>query len=100
MTCGSPVIASSTGAIPEIVRDAAILVDPTDDDQLQAALVRVLSSPSLRAELTERGYKQAQAFSWARLARKTLELYEDLINSHENHAANIPPNTRTTKNII
>jgi glycosyltransferase involved in cell wall biosynthesis len=68
MSLGVPVIASNRGALPEIVGDAALLVDPTDHEGLATAMERVLREPSLRGTLERRGIERAQAFSWASAA--------------------------------
>jgi glycosyltransferase involved in cell wall biosynthesis len=72
---GVPVVSSTTSSIPEVAGDAALLVDPTDDDALTDALRRVLTDPELRADLARRGPAQAARFSWAATARATLAVY-------------------------
>jgi glycosyltransferase involved in cell wall biosynthesis len=67
MACGTPVIASNRAAIPEVVGDAALLIDPTDPASLIEAL-HSLNNPSVRSDLTARGLKRAQRFSWERTA--------------------------------
>jgi len=74
MACGTPVVAADRGAIPEVVGDAAVLVDPEDEPALGAALARVLSTPALRTELSRRGLARAQAFSPDRTAGRVLAL--------------------------
>lgn len=76
MACGTPVVASDTSALPEVVGDAGLLVDPTNVEALAAAMRRVLTVPELGAELRERGLKRASTFSWREAARRTLEVYE------------------------
>ena len=86
MACGAPVVCADTSSLPEIVGDpsagsgqaAALLVDPGDTRALASAITRVLSDPGLRAALVARGYAQAQKFSWARAARETLAVLEDV----------------------
>ncbi len=75
MQYGLPVVASDSSSIPEVAGDAALLVDPTDDDALADALRRVLSDPSLRADLAARGPAQAARFSWGATARATITAY-------------------------
>jgi glycosyltransferase involved in cell wall biosynthesis len=70
-------LSSSTSAIPEVAGDAALLVDPEDEDALAAGLVRILSDEALRAELMEKGPARAASFSWAATARATLDAYRD-----------------------
>lgn len=59
-----PVITSNTTSMPEVAGDAALLVEPTDVDQLKAALQRVAVDAGLCAELVERGRKRRELFSW------------------------------------
>ena len=64
MTVGLPVIAAARGSLPEVVGDAAVLVDADQENALADAMRRVLDDPSLRRELVERGLERAQAFNW------------------------------------
>jgi glycosyltransferase involved in cell wall biosynthesis len=64
MACGTPTVSSNTSALPELVGDAAILVDPTSMEQIADAIDRVLSDSDLRRLLRERGIAQAAQFSW------------------------------------
>lgn len=72
MACGTPVICSDAGSLPEAAGDAALLFTPTDVDGLTAALSRVLGDAALRSELVGRGYQQAARFSWERCASQVL----------------------------
>jgi glycosyltransferase involved in cell wall biosynthesis len=78
MTCGTPVIVSNTSAIPEVVSDAALMIDPHDIDGLTVAMWRVLTEKELRAELICKGLKRAGQFSWKKAAQKTLEVYRKI----------------------
>jgi glycosyltransferase involved in cell wall biosynthesis len=81
MACGCPVIVSNRGSLPEIVGDAALLIDPEDIDSLVSALQRVLSTPSLRVALAQRGLARVKGFSWTSTAMKTLELYDQVVRT-------------------
>jgi glycosyltransferase involved in cell wall biosynthesis len=70
MASGAPVIASNVSSLPEVGGDAAVYVDPHDDDAIRAALERLLTSPDERTELSERGRRRAAAFSWNSAAEK------------------------------
>jgi glycosyltransferase involved in cell wall biosynthesis len=74
---GRPTLSSSTSSIPEVAEDAALLVDPEDDDAIAAGLVRILTDEPLRAELMEKGPARAASFSWEATARATLDAYRD-----------------------
>ncbi len=74
MACGTPVVASARAAVPEVVGDAARLVDPEDEAALRAALVEVLSREELRAELRRRGLARAREFGAERTAGQVVAL--------------------------
>lgn len=78
MACGCPVITSNVTAIPEVVGEAATLVDPNNDTMLARAMEEVVSNHKLRQDLRARGLKQAALFSWQKTAdiidRKISEL--------------------------
>jgi glycosyltransferase involved in cell wall biosynthesis len=76
MTCGAPVIASDRGAIPEVVGDAALLMDAEDDKTLADHLKRLLGQPGEREKLRERGFARASQFSWPRIGREVLDIYQ------------------------
>ena len=76
MACGCPVITSNTSSLPEVVGDAAIMVDPYDVDALAKAMREVLTNAGLRKTMIERGLAQAKKFSWEKTAEETLEVYE------------------------
>ena len=65
MAAGVPVVASRAGALPEVCRDGADLVDPGDVDGFAAAIVRVLGDDDHRAALVDRGRRVAASYDWA-----------------------------------
>jgi glycosyltransferase involved in cell wall biosynthesis len=75
MACGAPVLTSPVSSLPEVVGEAAVLVDPYDVDALAAAMRRLWEDEALRADLRARGLVQAARFSWERTARLTLDAY-------------------------
>ncbi len=75
MTCGTPVIVSNTSALPEVVADAAVMIDPHDLEGLTVAIWRVLTEEELRKDLSCKGLKRAKTFSWQQAAQQTLEVY-------------------------
>jgi glycosyltransferase involved in cell wall biosynthesis len=75
MHCGTPAIVSNVSALPEVVGDAALLVDPNDVDGLTVAMWRVLTDEQLRASLVEKGFMRARKFSLERAAHQTLDVY-------------------------
>ena len=81
MATGTPVICSTTGALPEVVGDAAILVDPLDVEGLRDALLLVFRDAARRRELIERGYSRARLFTWERAAEAHLQVYRRTIGA-------------------
>ncbi|MEZ4868703.1 MAG: glycosyltransferase family 1 protein [Caldilineaceae bacterium] len=81
MACGTPTIVSNVSSLPEVVGDAALLVDPQDPEELAVAMHRLLQDDVLHAELREKGLKRAQCFSWEMAARSTLEVYRKAVNA-------------------
>ena len=75
MACGTPVITSNTTSLPEVAGDAALLVSPTDPDELCDAMSTVLADHSLREELRRKGLARATQFSWKRCADITAGVY-------------------------
>jgi glycosyltransferase involved in cell wall biosynthesis len=72
MACGTPVVASTGGALPEVLGDAALLVDPRDVDALAQALEAALADSG---DLRRRGLEQAARFDWAKTAEQTWQVY-------------------------
>jgi glycosyltransferase involved in cell wall biosynthesis len=68
MAAGLPVVAARAGALPELVADAAELVDPNSPAEMAAGLERVLGDRERHADLAARGLRRAAEFSWDRAA--------------------------------
>lgn len=75
MSCGTPVIASDRSALPELVEDCALTVDPLSVDSISNALHKICSDDECHRSLSERGFKRASHFSWLTTARKTVAVY-------------------------
>jgi glycosyltransferase involved in cell wall biosynthesis len=75
MTHACPVAASGTGAIPEVVADAALLFDPVSSDATSQAIDRLTFDHDLRANLVSRGAERVELFTWREAARVTLAAY-------------------------
>ncbi len=71
MACGTPVIASNTTSLPEVVGDAALTVDPLDSHAIAEAIRRLVADADLRASLAKRGLARARLFSWEKAAAQT-----------------------------
>jgi ubiquinone/menaquinone biosynthesis C-methylase UbiE len=86
MACGAPVITSNTSAIPEVVGDAALLIDPHNGEALSRAMQRVLSDHELRARMRQQSLARATHFSWERTAEQTLAVYEEVCPEYSREA--------------
>ena len=80
MASGTPVVTSNTSSIPEVVGDAALMVNPYDTTQLAQTMGLVLRDQDLREQLIERGRQQVERFNWYRVARNLLAIYYEVYN--------------------
>ena len=76
LACGTPVLTSDTTSLPEVVGDAALLVDPLDTETIATGMARLVQDGAYRAELRERGLVRAKGFTWRRAAEGTLAVLE------------------------
>jgi len=76
MACGTPAIVSMNTALPEVVGDAAIGIDPHDVDSIADAVIRMVSSSELQQEHRRRGKRRAAMFSWKQCAEQTWKVLE------------------------
>jgi len=81
MACGTPVIVSNVSALPEVVGDAGLMVDPQNISELAVGMYRLLTDEGLRDEMIRKGLARAACFSWDRTARETLEVYRKVSQS-------------------
>lgn len=81
MAAGTPVVTSNTSALPEVVGDAALLVDPRDPGEIAQAMRRLLGDLSLREQLVERGRVRVAAFSWVKAATETADVIEEALRA-------------------
>ena len=77
MACGTPVVSSSTSAIPEIAGDAAILVNPDSPEEIAEGIRRLTDDPTEAERFQALGPARARTFTWERTARDTLEVYRN-----------------------
>ncbi len=77
MACGTPVVASKAGSLPEIVGDGGLLVDPRDEYALAEAMARLLEDVDEREALSREALEQARRFTWERTALETLAAYRE-----------------------
>ena len=76
MACGAPVVTSRVSALPEVVGDAGVLVDPYSEPAISEALGDLLTSPKKRQELGQRARDRSRMFSWRQVAEHTVSVYE------------------------
>jgi glycosyltransferase involved in cell wall biosynthesis len=76
MSFGTPVLTSNSSSLPEVVGDAAILVNPENVFEIARGIKQILCEESLRSQLIQRGFAQIRTFSWLTAAQETLQLYE------------------------
>jgi glycosyltransferase involved in cell wall biosynthesis len=79
MASGTPVITSNVSSLPEIVGDAALLIDPYEPAAIEQAMRRVLTEPALRDDLRHRGLERVKEFSWERSVRRIRQVYDEVL---------------------
>ncbi|RQG89701.1 glycosyltransferase family 4 protein [Natrarchaeobius chitinivorans] len=83
MSCGTPVIGSDQSALPEVLGDAAILVEPTETAEISAAITELVTDEEYRTELIEKGREHAQTYTWEKSSRT---LYDVLSKASEHRS--------------
>jgi glycosyltransferase involved in cell wall biosynthesis len=78
MACGTPVVCSNVSSLPEVVGDAAEIVNPENVFDIARGIREVLLNHERRSQLVERGFDQARRFSWERTAQQVLDAYEEI----------------------
>ncbi len=96
MACGTPTIVSNVSSLPEVVSDAALLVDPKDTEEIAVAMHRLLTDQDLYTELRDKGLKRADCFKWELAARSTLDVYHRVINPNAMPISNAPTAQKQT----
>ncbi len=76
MSCGTPVIASNTSSLPELVGDAGLLVDPLNIEAIASAMSQISTNENLRQNYQQRGYEQVKKFTWETAATQLLSAFE------------------------
>ncbi len=82
MACGTVVVTSNISSLPEVVGDAALLVDPHSAEAIAGAIARALTDEGLRRQLIEKGHERVGHFSWERSVQQIHEHYMDLLRGH------------------
>jgi len=78
MACGTPVVVAKRAALPEVVGDGGLLIDPEDSGEIAKAVERVLTDREFRSRLSEKALEQAARFTWRRTAEQTLQVYRSV----------------------
>jgi glycosyltransferase involved in cell wall biosynthesis len=78
MASGTPVVTSNVSSLPEVVGDAAVLVDPYSAEAIAEGIITVLRSTHLRSDLRERGFKRVKEYSWARSVQRVRDVYGEV----------------------
>jgi glycosyltransferase involved in cell wall biosynthesis len=86
MACGTPVVASNTSSLPEVIGDGGLMVAPQDVSALATAIIRVLTEPNVARGLRQRGIVQAKRFTWETAAAAHAELYQ-AVTFHKSHSS-------------
>ena len=83
MACGTPVLASNSSSLPEVVGSAGVLLPPDDPDAWAGAMREVVEHRAKREALISAGLVQAATFSWTRAAEQTLAVYRRALGHEE-----------------
>jgi glycosyltransferase involved in cell wall biosynthesis len=78
MACGTAVVSSNVTSLPEVAGDAAILVDPTDEGAIAAAILLLYEDPQTRAQYIQKGLQRIQQFTWEKTAEQIARVYEQV----------------------
>ncbi|GAC1361137.1 MAG: glycosyltransferase family 1 protein [Ktedonobacteraceae bacterium] len=89
MACGTPVVTSNTSSLPEVVGEAALLVDPHNVDEMADALLKLVQDTGLREELRQKGYQRVREFRWEVSAGKLLRIYQRLYEGETNFSEGV-----------
>ena len=76
MACGIPVVCANSGALPEIVGEAALTANPMDVDALALFSMKALTDSSTRNQMVKSGLERAKAFTWEKAFKDTLKVYK------------------------
>lgn len=83
MACQTPVIASNISSLPEIIENSKFLFDPKNNDEIAQKIYLILTDASVRNECIQNGQRITAKFNWENTAKKTLNIYQELINNEK-----------------
>jgi glycosyltransferase involved in cell wall biosynthesis len=78
MACGTPVVTSNVSALPEVVGEAGIMVNPYDHEEIASGVYRLLSDKYFATQLAKAGLERSKHFSWENAAREMLTVFHEL----------------------
>jgi glycosyltransferase involved in cell wall biosynthesis len=81
MACGTPVVTSNVSSLPEVVGDAAFLIDPYDPESIADGMRQVLTNEELRQTLRARGFLQVRRYSWEASVQRVREIYAEVLEA-------------------
>jgi glycosyltransferase involved in cell wall biosynthesis len=96
MACGTPTVVSNVSSLPEVVNDAALLVNPEDWEEIAVAIHRLLTDADLHAELRNKGLRRADCFSWDKAAQQTMDVYRQVVGLEAVDAVDEPVSSHQT----
>jgi glycosyltransferase involved in cell wall biosynthesis len=88
MKCGAPVIVGNRTSLPEVVGEAALTIDPYNENEISSAIEQIVNDSDLRDKLRVKGFQRVKEFDWQETARRTLRIYEAV--AHATIAMNSP----------
>jgi glycosyltransferase involved in cell wall biosynthesis len=78
MRCGTPVITSNTSSMPEIAKEAALLVDPLNVEDIANSSERLWNDKTLRAEFKKKGIARSAQFNWSKMSIEYSRIYSQV----------------------
>lgn len=79
-SAGVPVVTSNTSSLPEVVGDAGLLADPHNEQEITDKIRSILTDKKLAASLSEKGIERAKQYSWRKMAKETLNIYQQVLD--------------------
>lgn len=77
--CGTPVVTSTAGSLPEVAGEAGLLVDPNDSEEIATSVLALLTDKDFREKKRQQGLKQVEKFSWEKAAKETLDILKLMV---------------------
>ncbi|MCB4790707.1 MAG: glycosyltransferase family 4 protein [Elusimicrobia bacterium] len=81
MACGCAVVTSNTSAMPEVIGDAGIMIDPANINEMSNAIYKLITDENLKKTLSSKAVERAKLFTWEKAARETLKIFNEIVNN-------------------